>query len=79
MDSICAVLELIQRKLELGELIRQPGGLRTSEESELLAIQARLDACTEEVAEVFQVAQELRRPLRALTGADLRGAMVARA
>jgi len=79
MDSISAVLELVQRKLELGDLVRQPGGIRACEEAELLAIQARLDSCTAEVDELFGVAHALRRPVRSLTDAELRGAMVARA
>ena len=72
MESINTVLELIQRNLDLGDLMRQPGGLRTSEEAELQAIQARLDACPADVAAIMDVAATLQRPLRALTVNELR-------
>ena len=67
------VLELMKRQAELEEGLRQPGGIRVSEESEIYALRERLQRYPQAVTAILQAARSLNRPVEALQPKDIRG------
>jgi hypothetical protein len=67
MDHISQTLLLLQRHAELERAMRRPGGIRITDERELLALKAQLEKFPTAVRAVLDTAHSLRRPVDALS------------
>jgi hypothetical protein len=72
MDPINEALELLKRQAELEAGLRQPGGIRVTEERELFAVRAQLQRYPQAVTAILQTAASLRRPADTLAPQDVR-------
>jgi hypothetical protein len=72
MEPITEVLELLKRQAELETGLRQPGGLRVTEEREIYALCERLQRYPQAVSAILQAAQTLNRPADTLQPQDVR-------
>jgi hypothetical protein len=73
MEMITTVLELMKRQAELEEGLRQPGGIRVTEEGEIYALRERLQRYPQAVTAILQAARSLNRPVDTLQPNDVRG------
>jgi len=74
MEPITEVLELLKRQAELENGLRQPGGIRVTEEREIYALRERLQRHPQAVTAILQAARTLnRRPVDTLRPQDVRG------
>ncbi len=73
MEPITEVLELLKRQAELENGLRQPGGLRVTEEREIYALRERLQRYPQAVTAILQAARSLNRPVDTLRPQDVRG------
>jgi hypothetical protein len=71
MDHIFQTLRLLQRHAELERAMRRPGGIRITDERELLALKAQLEKFPTAVRAVLETAHSLRRPVDALSVEDI--------
>ena len=71
MEPMTEALALMKRQSELETGLRQPGGIRVTEERELYAVRQRLQRYPQAVAAILQTASNLRRPVDALSYSDL--------
>ena len=72
MEPINEALELLKRQAELEAGLRQPGGIRVTEEREIYALRARLQRYPQAVAAILQAARSLNRPVETLKPNDVR-------
>jgi hypothetical protein len=63
MEPITKVLELLKRQAEQESGLRQPGGLRVTEEREIYALRERLQRYPQAVSAILQAARSLNRPV----------------
>jgi hypothetical protein len=73
MEPIAEVLELLKRQAELESGLRQPGGIRVTEEREIYALRERLQRYPQAVTAILQAARSLNRPVDTLQPQDIRG------
>jgi hypothetical protein len=67
MEMIPTVLELMKRQAELEEGLRQPGGIRVTENSEIYALRERLQRYPQAVTAILQAARLPQSPGRNAT------------
>jgi hypothetical protein len=73
MEPIAEVLELLKRQAELESGLRQPGGIRVTEEREIYALRERLQRYPQAVTAILQAARSLNRPVETLQPRDIHG------
>ncbi len=71
-EPIQEALQLLKRQAELEIGMRQPGGLRVTEEREIYALRERLQRYPEAVSAILQAARSLNRPVDTLQPQDVR-------
>jgi hypothetical protein len=71
MQTVTEALSLLKRQSELEGAMRQPGGIRITEEQELHVVRRRLQQFPEATQAVMQAAHALRRPMSALSVSDV--------
>ena len=71
MHTVDETLGLLQRQAELETAMRQPGGIRITEEQQLHRLRQRLKQFPEAVQAVMQASHALRRPVTHLTATDV--------
>ena len=72
MEPINEALELLKRQAELEAGLRQPRGIRVTEEREIYALRARLQRYPQAVPAILQAAGSLNRPVETLQPNDVR-------
>jgi hypothetical protein len=73
METISTVLDLLKRQAKLEEGLRQPGGIRVTEEGEIYALRERLQRYPHAVTAILQAARSLNRPVDTLEPRDIHG------
>jgi hypothetical protein len=71
MQTIDETLTLLKRQAELESAMRQPGGIRITEEQELQLVRRRLENFPEATRAVIQAAHALRRPVTEVTAEEV--------
>jgi len=71
METVNETLGLLKRQAEIENAMKQPGGIRITEEQELHLVRQRLARFPEAVQAVIQAAHALRRPVAQLTATDV--------
>ena len=66
MEPLHEALRLIKRQAELEITMRQPGGIRVTEEREIYALRERLQRYPQAVTAILQAARTLNRPVDTL-------------
>jgi hypothetical protein len=78
METVNEALVLLKRQAELEAAMRQPGGIRITEEQELHLVRRRLENFPEAMRAVIQAAHGLRRPVTEVTADEVRSWATAR-
>jgi hypothetical protein len=71
METVHEALALLKRQAEIEATMRQPGGIRLTEEQELRLVRRRLAAFPEAMQAVIQAAHALHRPVTEVTAGDV--------
>ncbi len=71
MEPITEALSLLKRQAEIESGLRQPGGIRVTEERELYALRTRLERYPQAVTAILTTASNLRRPVDTLSLEDV--------
>jgi len=71
MEPINEALELLKRQAAIEYGLRQPGGIRITEEWELYTLRERLQRYPQAVNAILQTARNLNRPIDALRAQDV--------
>jgi hypothetical protein len=71
MQTIDDTLALLRRQAELAAAVKEPGGIRITEEQELHALRRQLERFPEAVEAIVQAAHALRKPVTHLNAADV--------
>ena len=71
METVNEALGLLKRQAELETAMRQPGGIRITEEQELHVVRRRLENFPEAIRAVLQAAHALRRPVTEVSADDV--------
>ncbi len=71
MQTIDDTLMLLRRQADLESAMKQPGGIRITEEQELHTIRRQLERFPEAVEAIIQAAHALRKPMANLNGTDV--------
>ena len=71
MQTVDETLSLLQRQVELETAMRQPGGIRITEEQQLHHLRQQLKQFPEAVQAVMEAAHALRRPVTLLTATEV--------
>ncbi len=71
MEAISTVLDLLKRQAKLEEGLRQPGGIRATEEREIYALREYLQRYPQAVTAILQAARSLNRPVDTLQPHDI--------
>ena len=71
MQTVTDALNLLKRQAELENAMKEPGGIRLTEEQELHVLRRQLQQFPEAMQAVIQAAHALRRPLSELTAQDV--------
>jgi len=71
-EPIDHALALLKRQAVLETGLRQPGGIRVTEERELYALRHQLQRYPEAVSAILQTASNLHRPVDSLAPQDVR-------
>jgi hypothetical protein len=71
METVNEALTLLKREAELEVAMRQPGGIRITEEQELHVVRQRLAKFPEAMRAVLQAAHALRRPVTEVSAEDV--------
>jgi hypothetical protein len=66
VEPLHEALRLIKRQAELEIAMRQPGGIRVTEEREIYALRERLQRYPQAVTAILQAARTLNRPVDTL-------------
>jgi hypothetical protein len=72
IEPLDRALALLKRQAALEAGLRQPGGIRITEERELYALREQLQRYPQAVAAILQTASALRRPVDSLHPQDVR-------
>lgn len=72
MEPLNEALTLLKRQAELETRLRQPGGIRITEETELYALRSHLQRYPQAVTAILQTARNLNRPIDTLEPSDVR-------
>ena len=67
METINEALGLLRRQAEIETAMKHPGGIRVTEEQELIVLRRRLAIYPQALQAVIQTAQALRRPVTEVT------------
>lgn len=71
MQTVDETLTLLRRQAELEATMRQPGGIRITEEQELHLVRRRLANFPEAMQAVIQAAHALRRPVTEVSAQEV--------
>jgi hypothetical protein len=71
METVNEALGLLKRQAELESAMRQPGGIRITEEQELHLVRRRLAAFPQAMQAVIQAAHALRRPVTEVSAQEV--------
>jgi hypothetical protein len=71
METVNETLGLLKRQAELENAMKEPGGIRITEEQELRLVRQRLTKFPEAMRAVLQAAHALRRPVTQLSATDV--------
>lgn len=71
MQTIDDTLTLLRRQAELETAMKQPGGIRITEEQELHTVQRQLERFPQAVEAIVQAAHALRKPVTNLNSTDV--------
>ena len=71
MQTVSEALDLLKRQAELESAMRQPGGIRITEEQELQVLRRRLAEFPEAMRAVVEAAHGLRRPVSEMSARDV--------
>ena len=71
MQTVTEALNLLKRQTEIENAMKNPGGIRITEEQELHFIRQQLQQFPEAMRAVIQAAHALRRPIAELTAQDV--------
>jgi hypothetical protein len=78
MQTLNEALGLLKRQAELENAMRQPGGIRITEEQELQVVRRRLENFPEAMRAVLQAAHALRRPVTEVSADEVESWATAR-
>jgi hypothetical protein len=73
MQTIDDTLNLLRRQADLESAMKQPGGIRITEEQELHFVRRQLRQYPEAVRAVLQAAHALSKPVSNLSATDVEG------
>jgi hypothetical protein len=71
MQTINDAIRLIRRQADLEAAMRKPGGIRITEEQELVMLKRRLAEYPEAALAVMQAAHAMRKPVTAVTAREV--------
>jgi len=71
MQTINEALRLLRRQADLEAAMRKPGGIRITEEQELIMLKRRLTEYPEAALAVMQAAHAMRKPVTAVTASEV--------
>jgi hypothetical protein len=71
MQTVSEALDLLKRQAELETAMRQPGGIRITEEQELHVVRRRLAQFPEAKRAVVEAAHALRRPVSEVSAREV--------
>jgi hypothetical protein len=71
MDTISTALNLLRREAEIRNAMRRPGGIRVTEERELLELRQALARYPAAVSAILEAADRMRRPVDTLSAGDV--------
>lgn len=71
MDTITTALNLLRREAEIRNAIRRPGGIRVSEERELIQLRQVLAQYPAAVMAILEAATRMHRPVDTLSAEDV--------
>ena len=71
MQTINEALRLLRRQADLEAAMRRPGGIRITEEQELIMLKRRLTEYPEAALAVMQAAHAMRKPVTAVTASEV--------
>ena len=71
METVEETLTLLKRQAELETAMRQPGGIRITEERELHALRRQLARFPQAMEAVMQAAHALKRPVPEISVRDV--------
>jgi hypothetical protein len=71
METVNEALGLLRRQAELEAAMKQAGGIRLTEEQELLVLRRRLAKVPQAMQAVMQAAHAMRRPVTEVTVEDV--------
>jgi hypothetical protein len=71
METVNEALGLLRRQVEIETAMKEPGGIRITEEHELLVLRRRLASYPQAMQAVMQAAHALRRPVSEVTAEDV--------
>jgi hypothetical protein len=71
MQTINEAIRLLRRQAELEAAMRKPGGIRITEEQELVMLRRRLTEYPEAAQAVVHAAHAMRKPVTAVTAREV--------
>jgi hypothetical protein len=71
MQTINDAIRLLRRQADLEAAMRKPGGIRITEEQELIMLRRRLAEYPEATHAVVQAAHAMRKPVTAVTAHEV--------
>lgn len=71
METVNEALGLLRRQAELEQSMKEAGGIRITEEQELVVLRRRLASYPQAIHAVIQAAHALRRPVTEVTAEDV--------
>ena len=77
MDTISTALNLLRREAEIRNAMRRPGGIRVTEERELVHLRDALMKYPAAVTAIMEAAVRMRRPIDTIGIADVEEPMLA--
>ena len=79
METVNEALALLKRQAEIEAAMKQPGGIRITEEQELHLVRRKLENFPEAMRAVIQAAHALRRPVTEVSAQEVESWAAARA
>jgi hypothetical protein len=71
MEPLHETLLLLKRQIQLERAMRGPGGIRVTEERELVLLRSTLAKVPNDVATILDTASRMRKPLDTICAEDL--------
>lgn len=71
MQTVNEALRMLKRQAELQRAMKQPGGVRITEEQELHVLRQKLMEFPEAMEAALQAAHAMRRPISEITARDV--------